>query len=173
MIGNDVIDLVQSRKESNWRRPGLIPKLFDVNEQLLIANSEDPEIAIWVLWSMKEAAYKIWHRYTRVRKYIPKKLVCSLATQCNNSAAGEVTCGRRTFYTTTQLSQGIIHTVAVDNLGNLNHVAEIERDRIFKDYYGIPYIIIEGQQDVSPASVSNHGRIEKAVAILKPNLHFF
>lgn len=78
MIGNDIIDLVQSRKESNWRRRGFVSKLFDEQEQLLIVNSPDPEIVVWLLWSMKEAAYKIWNRQTGIRKYIPLKLRCSV-----------------------------------------------------------------------------------------------
>ncbi|MGF7028986.1 hypothetical protein, partial [Sphingobacterium sp. HSC-15S19] len=41
MIGNDVIDLVQSRKDSNWRRRGFVSKLFNEHEQLLIVNSPD------------------------------------------------------------------------------------------------------------------------------------
>lgn len=62
MIGNDVIDILQTRRESNWRRRGFIAKLFNDEEQLLIEKSTDPESMLWILWSMKEAAYKVYNR---------------------------------------------------------------------------------------------------------------
>jgi phosphopantetheinyl transferase (holo-ACP synthase) len=98
MIGNDVIDLVQSRKDSNWRRRGFVSKLFNEHEQLLIVNGPDPEIVVWLLWSMKEAAYKIWNRQTGIRKYIPRGLLCSVIERSSN-ATGEVICEGKRYYT--------------------------------------------------------------------------
>ena len=46
MIGNDVIDLAQSRKESNWQRKGFIEKLFTADEQQLIKNYDEPEVIV-------------------------------------------------------------------------------------------------------------------------------
>ena len=81
MIGNDVIDIIQSRYESNWQRKGFLQKIFTTDEQLLINKALNTEIIVWVLWSMKEAAYKIYNRQTKTRAYIPQKLVCSLNSQ--------------------------------------------------------------------------------------------
>lgn len=167
MIGNDVIDLVQSRKDSNWRRRGFIPKLFGADEQLLIANSPDPETTLWLLWSMKEAAYKIWNRETKIRKYMPKKLVCTISRQSISNACGWVVCEGNIYYTETILVPDFIHTIAVSVYSHLDYVIEIEKNEIVKDYFGLPYIAVEGETDLFAASVSNHGRFEKVVAILR------
>ena len=76
MIGNDVIDLALAQKESNWKRKGFLDKIFTQKEQLLISNSQNPELMVWNLWSRKEAAYKIYNRQTQNRAYIPKQLEC-------------------------------------------------------------------------------------------------
>lgn len=165
MIGNDVIDIQQSRKESNWRRKGFIQKLFTLDEQLLISNAPNPEIMVWLLWSMKEAAYKIYNRQTKIREYIPQKLICFITSQNDNTATGIVTCFKNVYYTKTTLSKDHIHTIAVNLLDNLNNVTEIERRSILKDTNGIPYLITS-QNTIQNVSISHHGRFEKVVTIL-------
>jgi phosphopantetheinyl transferase (holo-ACP synthase) len=59
VIGNDIVDLALARKESNWKRPGYLNKIFTTKEQLLISSAENPNTMVWNLWSRKEAAYKI------------------------------------------------------------------------------------------------------------------
>jgi hypothetical protein len=39
VIGNDIVDLA-ARKESNWKRPGYLNKIFTTKEQLLISSAE-------------------------------------------------------------------------------------------------------------------------------------
>jgi len=166
MIGNDIVDLVQSRKDSNWRRRGFITKIFNENEQLLIANSYDQEVAIWLLWSMKEAAYKIWNRETGKRKYIPHKLTCSVVEWSGDTAIGEVVCEGNSYYTKTIVCSDFIHTIAVRVLNHLKNVLEIKRCEIVRDPLGLPNIAMEGKKELLPISISNHGRFEKIVAIL-------
>ncbi|WP_313265744.1 4'-phosphopantetheinyl transferase superfamily protein [Sphingobacterium sp.] len=166
MIGNDIVDLVQSKKDSNWRRRGFINKIFSENEQLLIANSDDQEIVVWLLWSMKEAAYKIWNRETGSRKYAPIKLLCSFVERSCGTAVGEVVCAENRYYTKTIVCPDFIHTIAVKVLDHLEHVVEIKRCTIVKDSFGLPGITLEGQKQLLPASISNHGRFEKIVAVL-------
>jgi len=164
MIGNDVIDLLQSRKESNWRRRGFIQKLFTPEEQLLISDASNPEIMVWILWSMKEAAYKIYNRKTKIRAYIPQKLVCAITSQNHNSITGKVICSGNIYYTKTILSEDQIHTIAVPVSEHLNKVAEIERKSIAKDKNGIPYFVTS-QNTIQDASISHHGRFEKVVTL--------
>ncbi len=165
MIGNDVIDILQSRKESNWRRKGFIQKIFTFDEQLLISNCADPEIMVWILWSMKEAAYKVHNRETKIREYIPKKLICSIASQTHNNLTGNVICSGKTFHTNTILSQDHIHTIAVSHFDNLNKVIEIEKEVISKDKNGLPYLSNPLQNTIQDVSLSHHGRFEKVVTI--------
>lgn len=165
MIGNDVIDILQSRQESNWQRKGFIQKIFTPEEQLLISKATNPEIMVWQLWSMKEAAYKIYNRQTRIREYIPQKLICSITSQNQNTATGIVTCFENVYYTKTTLSKDYIHSIAANLLDHLNNVTEIERKSILKDKNGIPYLLTS-QNIIQDVSVSHHGRFEKVVTIL-------
>lgn len=142
MIGNDVIDIIQSRHESNWQRKGFIQKLFTAQEQLLITKALNPEIMVWLLWSMKEAAYKIYNRQTKIRAYIPQELECSFDSQSKDCISGKVCCYGTVYYTKTNINQNNIHTIAVSNFNNLKNVIEIEKKHILKDKHGIPYLFI-------------------------------
>ena len=165
MIGNDAVDLLQSRQESNWRRKGFVEKLFTTNEQLLIEQDSTPEIMVWTLWSMKEAAYKIYNRQTKRREYIPKKLICSVVSNNTTYILGQVTCEENVYHTKTTILNDCINTIAVSFFNDLNNVIEIERSEILKDQCGIPYLhnSLYSAKDVS---ISNHGRFEKVVTII-------
>ena len=76
MIGNDVIDLFLAAKQSNWKRHGFVNKIFTTHEQSLILKAQNQEEMVWILWSKKEAAYKIYNRQTLVRAYMPLQLKC-------------------------------------------------------------------------------------------------
>lgn len=163
MIGNDVIDILQSRRESNWQRKGFIEKLFTTNEQLLITQNPEPEIMVWVLWSMKEAAYKVYNRQTKIRAYIPKKLVCAILSQNENFISGQVICSENIYHTKTTISKDTIHTIAVICADNFENVIEIENKGISKDNSGIPYLSYTGSNTLQDVSISHHGRFEKVV----------
>ena len=74
MIGNDIVDLRQAAKDSNWKRPRFLDKIFTSKEQLIISTSESKEQTVWLLWSMKEAAYKAYVRETKHRFFNPKRM---------------------------------------------------------------------------------------------------
>lgn len=165
MIGNDIIDLAQSRIESRWQRKGFIEKLFTIEEQRYIKDFDKPEIMVWLLWSMKEAAYKIYNRQTKIREFNPKKLSCSLDSLSTNLAFGKVSCNENLYYTKTIFSLESIHTISVDDPKNINNVIEVENNEIIKDENGIPYLKTDNTlQDIS---ISHHGRFEKRVAFRK------
>lgn len=77
MVGNDIVDLLQANEESNWQRPRFLEKLFTESEQQLIQNSDDAFLMVWTLWSMKEAAYKLFTQINPGRFYDPKGFQCS------------------------------------------------------------------------------------------------
>ena len=167
MIGNDVIDIFQSRHESNWQRKGFIEKLFIAEEQLLITKNSNPEIMVWMLWSMKEAAYKIYNKQTKIRAYIPQKLVCSFDSKTKEFISGKVICSENQYYTKTIIRENMIHTIAASNQNELDCIIEIERKNIFKDEYGIPFLISGPSNVIQDISISNHGRFEKVVCLSK------
>lgn len=108
MIGNDIVDLNMAASESNWKRPRYLDKIFSDQEQLIILNSENQEFTVWLLWSMKEAAYKVHIQQFGLRFFNPKKLRCQL----NSNYKGAVYYEDHTYTTSSQISESIIHTVA-------------------------------------------------------------
>ncbi|MDR7211062.1 4'-phosphopantetheinyl transferase superfamily protein [Flavobacterium piscis] len=167
MIGNDVIDIIQSRLESNWKRKGFVEKIFTAEEQLLIAQDLNPELMVWIFWSMKEAAYKIYNRQTKIRAYIPHKLMCSLDNPASDPdmATGKVSCCNTIYYTKTVITKDYIHTIAVSDLQQWNTVTEIKKNSIIKDQDGIPFLLSSLSNSLHDVSISNHGRFEKVICI--------
>jgi phosphopantetheinyl transferase (holo-ACP synthase) len=73
VIGNDIVDLALARKESNWKRPGYLNKIFTTKEQLLIS-SEKIRYHGMEFMESEEAAYKIYNRATGIRGYFPLRM---------------------------------------------------------------------------------------------------
>lgn len=162
MIGNDVVDIMQSRLESNWQRQGFLEKLFTASEQSLIKNAEDSEIMVWRLWSMKEAAYKIYNRQTGIRGFFPLELHCKI----EGVNEGIVTCKNNIYYTETSINDKVIHTIALCNRQDMGLLYEPDASNIFKDISGLPYA--KGNDGViNPASISHHGKYLKIIALQK------
>ena len=113
MIGIDLVDLEQARADSNWRRAGYLNKLFTTQEQVLIKDTETPEKMVWLLWSMKEAAYKSWSGESDNRRiYAPVKLICQLVKQEDNFISGMVSFLDQQYHTRSFLTQQYIYTLA-------------------------------------------------------------
>ena len=111
MIGIDLVDLQQARQDSNWQRKGYLNKVFTSDEQELIYTYQDPNLMVWLLWSMKEAAYKIWSRTTGQRIYAPTSLLCG-SMQHSNIVNGIVTNSDGQYFTQSNLTENYICTVA-------------------------------------------------------------
>ena len=108
MIGNDIIDLSLAKTESNWKRRGFLEKQFSANEQHFILNAPNSFEMVWRLWSMKEAAYKIFTQQHSVRFFAPKKFECKLML----GLKGVVCYKNQKFYTTSIVNQQYIFTKA-------------------------------------------------------------
>lgn len=161
MIGNDVIDLALAKKESNWRRPGFLSKIFTNSEQFLIENSSDPEILIWNLWSRKEAAYKIYNRETGIRAFIPKELECIYT----NDHEGIVHCRGNCYNTKTYKKKDFLHTIAVTDKTNFEMIITVDKKQLIIKVNNIPYSKSANSQELKPISISHHGRYYKAITI--------
>ena len=108
MIGNDIIDLSLAKTASNWQRKGFLEKQFTTNEQQLVLEAPNSFVMVWRLWSMKEAAYKIFTQQHSVRFFAPKKFECKLMLDLN----GVVCYKNQKFYTTSIVNQHYIFTRA-------------------------------------------------------------
>ncbi len=111
MIGNDLVDLATARKESNWKRKGFLEKIFTDAEQLLIQNASQPETMVWILWSMKESAYKIWNRSSGVRLFNPKSFECAVDHAAENSIHGKVRFGALLYHSQSIHNNEFVHTI--------------------------------------------------------------
>lgn len=176
MLGNDIIDLYLARVESNWQRKGWVNKIFTEREQELIAASAEKELLVWLMWSMKEAAYKIYHREFKKMFYAPRKFSCFDIGIKHNIASGCVRFNQSTYNTSSTISFSFIHTVALiqNNFGDINVYIEEKSNpdhtslppyKLFKDEHGIPYSK-DHKGQIRHASKSHHGRFE-AIVIVK------
>jgi phosphopantetheinyl transferase (holo-ACP synthase) len=146
VIGNDIVDLKQAEKDSNWRRPGYLNKLFTTGEQFLISAVEVPDEMVWLLWTMKESAYKIMSREQKLRTFAPAKLVCSNLILHPGSAEGQVSYAEDCYFTKSTMNAEYIHTVATRQKDDLPKI------QISISAYHTGYLhAVNG-------SVSHHGR---------------
>jgi len=150
MIGNDLVDLEQAANDSNWARRGYLDKIYTSQEQELIMKAADPTQMVWLLWSMKEAAYKIRSRQTKIRKYAPMSLVCSNINDLSkDSIEGTVWVDNICFFTKSTLKKEYIHTLAAASRACLSQIKEVI-------YECIPSQI--DYKKTRPKCVSHHGR---------------
>jgi len=167
MIGNDVIDLDLAATESNWKRKGWLDKIFTVSERQLITRAVDQNRMVWVLWSMKEAAYKIHHRKVKIRRYIPQQLLCSIYRFDDNIVLGKVQVENAVFYTKTDTGNGFVHTIAITEEKSFDEISvyfssaythENVPENIFKDNAGIPFLYNAATGKREILSISHHGK---------------
>ncbi|GAB4054801.1 4'-phosphopantetheinyl transferase family protein [Spirosoma litoris] len=111
MIGNDLVDRAQAKRESNWQRRGFLEKLFTTHEQELILAAPDPERMVWTLWSMKESAYKVSIRETGKRVFAPPKLTCHI-TSFSEEAVEGIVFHQKAYQTKSSITPQYIATVA-------------------------------------------------------------
>ncbi|MFV5703367.1 4'-phosphopantetheinyl transferase superfamily protein [Flavobacterium sp. XS2P12] len=161
MIGNDIVDLALARKESNWKRNRFLDKIFTVKEQLLIIDTENPEIMVWNLWSRKEAAYKIYNRQTNIRGYFPLQLECFYESE----TLGIVCCNGNIYHTQTIISSDCIYTIAVVNKEYFNEIKTLDSKAKISKINGIPFIIDELTKITKHVSISHHGRFWKGITM--------
>lgn len=147
MIGNDIVDLLQADKDSNWKRKGYLDKIFTEEEQFLISSDMHPALMVWLLWSMKEAAYKINSRVTKLRTFAPIKLRCNNLIIRKGRATGNVLYEDEIYFTSSAFNEDYVHTIA----------AITEKDLLLTDIKITEHTSNEYRSS-NPASVSHHGR---------------
>jgi phosphopantetheinyl transferase (holo-ACP synthase) len=181
MIGNDIVDLQKAGLESNWLRRGYLDKLFCRTEQELIFDSTDPDHMVWLLWSMKEACYKIHFRYNEIRCYQPKRIICSNLMINKNCASGQILYENRVYFSRSVINRNFVHTSAVsyylifkdlnvfiedckeqnnfnDNYQKITSENTLLDYNIIKSHYNIPYLQHRITGEKLPISLSHHGR---------------
>lgn len=180
MIGNDIVDLGTAAIESNWQRPGFLQKLFCKNEQEFIFNAVEPSQQVWLLWSMKEAAYKAHQRKNNTkRSFNPVKIRCLKNAIKGANASGIVRIGENHYYLKSRLNNKYIHSVAtlsekenyiskvypasvtlkeqlIKKISEIEHLSE-ENILITKNLQSVPIATWNEQVINRPFSLSHHG----------------
>ncbi|GAB2534574.1 4'-phosphopantetheinyl transferase family protein [Spirosoma aerophilum] len=186
MIGNDIVDLAQAKRESNWQRRGYLDKIFTPHEQQLIQTATDPDQLVWLLWSMKESVYKLAVRRTRNRVFAPGRITCELAGPVSKCSTGFVYY-EEWYHTISTLTSTYVSTIAfsADDIPVYNqvilpfettsvlaqqdmirkkirqHAARLfnlddQEIHLRKDSIGAPVIMVRGAGE-RPVSLSHHG----------------
>ncbi|MCZ4225197.1 4'-phosphopantetheinyl transferase family protein [Pedobacter rhodius] len=179
MLGNDVVDLNLAKIQSNWRRKNYLDKIFTGEEQKLISLAENPDVTVWLLWSMKEAAYKIHNRTTNKRLFNPISFQCQILELNNKTAKGFVKYDTLKFLTASEISSDFIHTIATDNslfFKNLNEWqnpyhsnylslfnSQTSGYQIYYNESGLPEIKNTHGKTIHDTSVSHHGNYVRIV----------
>jgi phosphopantetheinyl transferase (holo-ACP synthase) len=159
-IGNDVVDFDKAKADSNWQRAGYLSKIFTDNEQILINKSENQEIAVWQLWSQKEAVYKLVRQLGAKRGFYPKKIIGNL----NHFNRQQIQYEGKFYYCQTIIFETHLHTIALENPIHFEGIKEVTSDIIIEKIGDFPYIKTTENQQI-PISKSHHGAFEYRVGI--------
>ena len=112
MMGNDIVDLACAKQESNWQRRGFLDKVFTTHEQHLVHTASNPDLVVWLLWSLKESAYKLSVRRTQHRVFAPQKIACFLHETIQGTQTGRVVYEGLAYETKSIITTEYIATVA-------------------------------------------------------------
>nr|WP_157717097.1 4'-phosphopantetheinyl transferase superfamily protein [Formosa sp. Hel1_31_208] len=92
----------------DWRRPRFFDKVFTQKEQALILTSENQHQMVWLLWSMKEAAYKVHVQQFGEVFFNPKRLVCNLISE----EKGDVRIDSNHYDARSTITEDYVYTIA-------------------------------------------------------------
>ena len=183
-VGNDIIDLTLAHM-AIARQERYLERAFCPSERDLIQSSPDSLRMLWLLWSMKESAYKVHVRKTLQRKLNPIGFVCELG----GGERGRVSIDSSTYDTNSRVQEEFIHTIATpshSNPGKLESVVlkgtgqeqirrhliervsrsyseenemQFEEVEFQKDLHGFPGVRVRGLEEmIHPCSISHHGK---------------
>jgi len=185
MRGNDIVDMATAALESNWKRKGFLEKIFTPQEQQYIKRAASPGEMVWKLWSMKEAAYKVYTRQFGGRFFAPLRSSCTITTESNDSVA----IGNIIYQTRTTFTEDYIYSVAkpvaakdsfiADHCFRIPVSAQTKQQEfiykeliaryseltgnkknglaIIKNEFGVPFLYCNKERSAIPISITHHG----------------
>ena len=183
MIGNDIVDLTFASIGHRWKEQRFMDKVFSVDEQNLIANADNQFQTIWLIWTMKESAYKIHVQQYSKHFFAPTKLTCQLLSKTE----GSVEICNDIYHTSSNITKEYIYTIAYSKssknvtggcfkikdtsytkqhsesyrsvlrtFSNLSNIS-IEALEIRKNKFGVPEIFWNHRKQLIPFSITHHG----------------
>jgi hypothetical protein len=112
---------------------------------------------VWILWSRKEAVYKIIRQQNGSRGFYPLRI------ENTDFKNGIIVFEQQLFYTKTTIKDDFIHSIALKNQA-FGGVLEISNTIQIHKKDGIRFIIKNGKH--IHISKSHHGRYEKVVRLI-------
>lgn len=111
MVGNDIVDLKFARVNSRWKEQRFLDKLFTGKEQTFILKDNARYIRTWLLWSMKESAFKVASSHNSQLLFNPKEFHCKMESPSVNS----VRFFNEVYQTISIIKRDFIYTTAFQN----------------------------------------------------------
>lgn len=183
MIGNDVVDLTFASIGHRWKEQRFMDKVFSIDEQNLIADADNQFQTIWLLWTMKESAYKIHVQQYSKHFFVPTKIT----GQLHSKTEGSVEICNDIYHTSSNITKDYIYTIACkENSKNVtggcfkikdaSYTTQrresyrsvlrtfsklsnscIEALEIRKNKFGVPEIFWNHRKQLIPFSITHHG----------------
>ena len=177
MLGNDIVDLNIAGEESDWRRKGYLDKVFNQSEQNLIKCSTNPDLLVWILWSIKESVYKANFRITHYWEFAPAKIKVENFEITGETAVAEANYHDNKYGVKTAISNFFVHSIALIDPSRFSEIKIVELKTNSRDYTallndrkiiknnefvvknkeGIPNIATKEENYKFPVSISHHG----------------
>ncbi|MEO0059221.1 MAG: hypothetical protein RLZZ312_868 [Bacteroidota bacterium] len=162
MIGNDIVDLQLARTQSNWQRPRFLEKVCSKNEIEYIQNSINQELAFWKIWTIKESAYKIWNRKSKITVFNPKYFECFDL----DLPISKVKIDNHSFVSKTNFDGITVHSFVLKNKKMFDNIVLLHNRNNIQKKNNRPFYFENNIKNIN-ISISNHGRFEKII-LLKP-----
>jgi phosphopantetheinyl transferase (holo-ACP synthase) len=108
MLGNDIVDLNHLPDQVRSLSKPYLNKICSDLEIDKILNSENPNLSLWRIWTMKESAYKIAMKLGAKRAFNPKKFETFLV----DARSGHICSSYGTLLSETVFDENYIHTVS-------------------------------------------------------------
>jgi hypothetical protein len=123
MIGNDIIDLKAVSAATTNRRQRFLDKICIDSEQEFLYNQQEVDGCIWLLWSMKESAWKAHYRNSSTRKFNPKFFHCKVHDFSLNDdlISGLVSVENKLYNTSSFWNGDLIHTITHSSDSDVSH----------------------------------------------------
>jgi phosphopantetheinyl transferase (holo-ACP synthase) len=111
MLGNDVVDLADPETACGGQHPRFDARVFASGERAAIAQSSDPVRTRWILWAVKESAFKGVRRTRPETVFSPAQFVVGLDSQLR----GTVRYRDERYFAIVEANRDFVHAIVSDD----------------------------------------------------------
>jgi phosphopantetheinyl transferase (holo-ACP synthase) len=121
IIGNDLVDLNTPDAKNYPKKQRFIQRVLCDSEQEFYKGHQYYRTIFWILWSAKEAVYKIVKKFHQEAVFAHKLYVCEINFLSNEFASGFVTYNNLKYPVTFSITPNWVHCIATTS----NHKGKI------------------------------------------------